>query len=340
MMNAVTEFIAHPAHLWWLFLVPVLWLVYFLSQKRMRRRRTNLGAAPTVRKMLTVNVSTKAELAWVSAAILCFIIALANPRSGTKREKATAKAADILIALDISNSMNAADISPARMEKARTFLSDFIQSRKGDQIGLIFFAGEAYLQMPLSRDYAAADMFVRSATTSMAGSQGTAIGEAIDMAMDRTKDRNPRALVIVTDGEDHDNDALTSARKAADQGWTIYPIGVGTMQGGLVPESADPGAPLKMQYDGSPVTSRLNETLLKDIAKEGRGKYYLLGDEADLVTTLGAELEKIGKREMEVRSFTEYESYYQYALFAGVVCVILSFIFPFLKRQNKENDGW
>jgi Ca-activated chloride channel family protein len=177
--------------------------------------------------------------------------------------------------------------------------------------------------MPFTRDYAAADMMVRSSGTSLAGSQGTAIGDAIRMAMKRTKEPGSRVIILVTDGEDHDSDAVEAAESAATEGWMIVTIGVGTEAGGTVPDSDEAGAPPKMSEDGTPVISRLNVPLLQELAGKGKGKYFPLDDEKALITAIGEQIEKAGKREMEVRSFTEYETYYAWFLACGLLCLLV-----------------
>ena len=164
-------------------------------------------------------------------------VAAANPQWGTKKEKMKVESADIFIAFDISQSMMAQDISPSRLERAKRFTEKLIRKLKGDRIGLIYFAGDAYLQMPLTTDYAAAELFVKSANPNLAGTQGTAIDEAIDLAMKAYEEdvRHQRALIIITDGEDHEGKANAKAIEGANDGLVIYTIGVGTENGTYVP---------------------------------------------------------------------------------------------------------
>lgn len=325
MMNG-SDMFEQPLYFWWLIAIPVIAGIYSYGQRFMDKRVRKVGDPRTVSKLLERNGNLKWEWICLSVGWCFFCIALANPRAGVKKEKVKVETADIILALDISNSMNATDVSPSRIDKARRFLSGLIQQRRGDQIGLIVFAGEAFLQLPLTRDYAAADLMVRAAATSMAGSQGTALAEAMRMAAERVKNEQPRAMVLVTDGEDHDGEAVDAAREAAGKGWHIFPVAVGTVQGGYVPDSDEPGAPARMQADGSPVMSALNIPLLKEIAAEGRGSYYLLEEDEKLIETLSRAIDALGKQEREVRSFTEYESYYAYFLSMGLIFMLLPWI--------------
>ncbi|MBL0099900.1 MAG: VWA domain-containing protein [Saprospiraceae bacterium] len=259
-------------------------------------------------------------------AILCLIIAAANPQYGLKKDKVKVNKSDIFIALDISNSMNATDISPSRLEKSKRFASQLIESRKGDQLGLILFAGGAYLQMPLTIDYAAADLFARSANTDMAGSQGTAIGEAIDLAMRSAKEKNQRALIIISDGEDHDEDAIQMAEKATEAGWSVFTVGAGTPEGGYIPVINAGREEFKMDDEGNPVKTVLNKDLLQKIADAGKGQFYLLNDKTtDIISDLNTKIDQLQKHAVEVRSYSEYRSFYQYFLIAGIFLLLISY---------------
>jgi Ca-activated chloride channel family protein len=316
-----------------LLLIPLLGLVWYWAGKK---RKSNIAtfSNPLLFDRLQTNKTTShVRFFWWLLAILLLIFALVNPQLGAKREKAKVENIDIMIALDISNSMNARDVSPSRLERAKKFITDLIQSRKGDQIGLIFFAGSAYLQMPLTSDYAAAEMFAKTANSNMAGTQGTAIGEAIDLAMRSVKEVNQRALIIISDGEDHDEDALNLAAKAKDADWTVLTVAVGTEEGGMVPSVVDGQETYKTDEDGNPVRSIVNQKLLEQIADEGNGKFYVLNmDENKIVDDMQVQLEKIQKRAVEIKSYTEFRSFYQYFLFGGII--ILVFWFFYYKNEK------
>lgn len=316
-----------------LLLIPLLGLVWYWAGKKRKSNIATFSNPLLFDRLQTNKTTSQVQFFWWLLAILLLIFALVNPQLGAKREKAKVENIDIMIALDISNSMNARDVSPSRLERAKKFITDLIQSRKGDQIGLIFFAGSAYLQMPLTSDYAAAEMFAKTANSNMAGTQGTAIGEAIDLAMRSVKEVNQRALIIISDGEDHDEDALNLAAKAKAADWTVLTVAVGTEEGGMVPSVVDGQETYKTDEDGNPVRSIVNQKLLEQIADEGNGKFYVLNmDENKIVDDMQVQLEKIQKRAVEIKSYTEFRSFYQYFLFGGII--ILVFWFFYYKNEK------
>lgn len=268
------------------------------------------------------------------------VIALSNPQWATKREKVKAMGSDVFIALDISQSMMVKDIPPNRLERAKKLVEQMILELKGNRIGLIFFAGEAYIQMPLTADYAAALMFLKSANTGQIASQGTAIVEAIQIADNSfSEDRDhQRALVIITDGEDHDGEAVAKAKEVYEMGMHVFTYGVGTADGDFVPYTNRMGVETyKMDRDGEYVRSKVNIQLLDEIASAGGGKYYsILGGEST-VEDLVSQLENIEKREMEQRSFTAFDSYFQYFLIFGILFLVLEFVSPERVKVKDRN---
>ena len=217
---------------------------------------------------------------------------------------------DLFIALDISESMLCEDISPNRLERAKRFSQRLINELKGDRIGVIIFAGNAYLQMPLTTDYAAANLFLRSANTGMAPTQGTAIDEAIAMAEKSFEEDNKqhKAIIVISDGENHSESAVTKAREARENGLLIFTVGVGTASGGLIPLNISGFRDSKRDKEGQPVRTSLNEPMLQELAEIGDGAYFNISDGDQVITSLRQRIDRIEKREFEARSFTEYES--------------------------------
>lgn len=310
--------------------IPILVLIYFWSIKRLNQRKERFGKPDLVDRLLPdANVySNKRSFIFYVVAFVFLILALVNPQWGFKKEKVKVENSDIFIALDISSSMNATDIIPSRLEKAKRFVESLIESRRGDQLGLILFAGNAYLQMPLTSDYAAASLFVKSANTEMAGTQGTAIGEAIDLAKRSITDSEKvqRALIIITDGEDHDEEALNKVSSAVADGWNVFTVGVGTEEGAFVPVISEGREEFKTDDEGNPVTSRINVDLLRKIAAEGNGTSYLLENNNNIIDDINIQLEKLQKRAVEVKSFSEYRSYYQYFLAVALFIFLMDFV--------------
>lgn len=262
------------------------------------------------------------------------IIAYANPQWGSKKEKVTARSSDVFIALDISQSMMAEDISPNRLERSKRLTNRIIRSLRGNRIGLIFFAGNAYLQMPLSSDYSAAQLFVSSANTNQASTQGTAISDAIDLTLRSFEEDQPaqRALIIITDGENHDDEAIRKAEEARESGLYVFSIGVGSPEGAYVPELIQGREQFKRDNNGEPVRSQLNTALIKDLADKGGGKSFLIGDESTLQADLKNEIDRLEKQEVEQRSFSDYSSYFQYFVALGIFLILVEFIIP--ERQK------
>lgn len=318
-----------------LLILPALVLLGYWANQKQKNAIKSFGDTALFDRLLNDKQRSNIRFYLFLGAIFFLILALVNPQFGLKKEKVKVEKSDIVIALDISNSMNATDVSPSRLEKAKRFISQLINARKGDQIGLIFFAGGAYLQMPLTSDYAAADLFTKAANTEMAGTQGTAIGEAVQLAMKSVKEDNQRALIILSDGEDHDENALSKAKDAVSKGWSIFSIGVGTDEGGFVPVIQEGREEFKTDEEGNPVKSVLNKDLLQSIATEGNGAFYMLTDgENNIISDINTQIEKLQKRAVEVKSFTEYRSFYQYFLFAAILLILFSFFYPIHKKVS------
>ncbi len=259
------------------------------------------------------------------AGLLMACLALSNPQWGFKKEKVERKAADVYIALDISNSMLAEDIPPNRLERAKKFAGELVNNLKGDRIGLILFAGSAYLQMPLTTDYAAAQVYLQSANPSNAGTQGTAIGEALELGMRTYDERSAsnRALVIITDGENHEEGAVEAMENARQAGVVPFIVGVGSEEGGFIPMMIRGREDYKRDENGSPVRTRLDEDLMRDLVRAGGGRYYNIANPGTVIASIQEEINQLEKRDIEERSFSEYESYFQYFLFMGIVLFLV-----------------
>jgi Ca-activated chloride channel homolog len=318
---------------WILWILPILAGLMYWTYVKQKKQKSSFAKDDLFQKLTQNKTKKFQKTILLGVALFFLILAWINPQYGLKKEKQKVEKSDIMIALDISNSMNATDISPSRMEKAKKLISEIIRARKGDQMGLILFAGGAYLQMPLTSDYAAAELFAKTANPGMAGTQGTAIGEAIDLAMRSVKDDHQRALIILSDGEDHDDDAVSQAGKAADAGWNVFTVGVGSTEGAFVPVINDGREEYKMDEEGNPVKSAINESLLTEIADQGKGQYYRLDDNIEaIIADINTQLEKMSKRAVEIKSFTEYRSFYQYFLAIGFVLIMVYFFHDFKEK--------
>ena len=318
-------------------------LVYYLM-KRKKNQLAKVGDQKLLNRLM-IDRSTNKE--WLKYGLWLFgiaflIIACSNPQWGTKKEKVKATAADIYIALDISRSMDAKDISPSRLERSKKFVEELINTLKGDRIGLISFAGNAYLQIPLTSDYAAVQLYANAANTDQAGTQGTAIQEAIDLASKAFEDDTPhqRAIIVISDGEDHDDAAISSARDARDNGLVTFAVGVGTTEGAMIPVVDRGRETYKKDEEGVPVTSKLNMSLMQDLADAGGGNFYLVNQGGDAIKDLKSRLDRLQKRDIEQNSFTEYYSYYQYFLFIGLLFLLIEQLTTLRKSGfNKEGKN-
>jgi len=317
-------------------LIPLAILFFYAETKR-KKDRTKFIDSPLFDKIVPEH---NKNYYWIKNILFLLIfafliIALANPQWANKREKVKVQSSDIFIALDISRSMLSTDISPNRLERSKKLVEKIIDKLKGNRIGLIFFAGDAFMKMPLTSDYSAAKMFVKTADPDLIENQGTAIEEAINIA-EKGYDENAkhqRAMIIISDGEDHDGNAIAKAKEAHDNGLVIFTIGVGTIKGGYIPYIDRFGVEKYKKDDtGNYIKSKINEELLNDIADNGGGRYYSIIQGDDILNSIQEQMERIEKREVEQRSFKLYESYFQYFLIIAILLFVLQF---FVKEKKK-----
>lgn len=302
--------------LWALALQALLLWAYW----RWRRRTLQRLGSPALAERLMVGFSPKRfwlKNALFAASVALVAIAIANPRQAVRRTPPPQSSADVLIALDISQSMLARDAKPSRLEAAKVFVQQLAEALEGERVGLIFFAGDAYAQMPLSTDIGSLMMFVRNANTDFITDQGTDIVSAIELAA-RLFDSGSeagRALIIVSDGEHHEADVDIRARKARAEGIVIHTVSVGASSNATLPM---PGGGFKRDFNGQVVRSNANPILLRDVAKAGGG-IALNTDDGGAVKTLASEVDNLQKSAMEARAYTEYVSYYHWLALAALL---------------------
>lgn len=266
------------------------------------------------------------------------LLALANPQVGSKIEKAQRKGVDLVVALDVSNSMLAQDIQPSRIERARQSIARLIDELENDRIGLIVFAGKAYTQLPITTDYSAAKMMLNTVRPDMVPVQGTAIGQAIDMAMASFKDeKTGKAIIIITDGENHDEDALKKAADAADAGIKVYTIGMGLSEGAPIPIYKDGEiVGFKKDQSGSTVITRLDETMLTKIAEAGNGIYVRASNTQAGLRKVFDEISKMEKTTFDTMNFSDYEDRFQYFIGLAILTLVINFLLN--ERRSKWAD--
>ena len=321
-----------------LLLVAVLGFFIFYAWKTKENRLKKLGELSLVQSLIpgysSRNFWIKNGLLLVG--LLFLFVAGTNPQWGIRRENVKTTSTDVFIALDISTSMLAQDIAPSRMERAKRFSQSLIENLKGNRIGLVYFAGAAFIQMPLTNDYTAGIMMVKSASPSQAGIQGTAIADAISIAESRFQkgEAKQRAIIVITDGEDHDQATLEIAEKAHENGTFIYTVGVGTEQGAPIPLNINNQIVHKVDNEGNKVITKLNLDMIKDLAEAGGGKAFLINQGKEAISQIVQDIEKLEKREIQQQSFSEYNSYFQYFLLFGLLLVVFGLFYPAVSKTH------
>jgi Ca-activated chloride channel family protein len=318
-------FFQHPSFLHLLWSLPAL-LFLWAGYRRWRRRAIRrLGDPDLVERLLPPQSAaafwTRQILFLLSLTL--FILAAANPQRGVKVRQVRQESADVILAFDISQSMYCADMAPSRLERARIFALKLMKALEGERIGLIFFAGNAYLQMPLSSDYEAAAMFLQAAAPDMASEQGTSLARALETARGAfdPESKAGRVLVLITDGEDHEAGALKQAAAAYEDGIVVYTVGVGTEAGGPIPLG---GLQYKRDASDRLVHSSLNEPLLRAIAEAGQGESCHIRQGASAIQTIKEGVDRLEKRAVERRSYSDFESYFQWLLAPAILLFLLS----------------
>ncbi len=267
-----------------------------------------------------------------------FVIALADPQIGTKLEEVKREGVDIIIALDVSNSMLAEDIKPNRLEKAKHEIANFISILRGDRIGLVAFAGMAHLVCPLTLDYGAAKLFLQMMDTDLIPVQGTALSDAIKTALKafNQKERKHKVLILITDGEDHEGDPVKVAEEAAKEGIVIYTIGIGSPQGVPIPVYDQFGNSLGFKKDrnGNVVTTKLDIKTLQKVAFITNGKYYIATSGQSELKKIYEEINKMEKKELSARKFSQYEDRFQIFVALGLFFLLLEFFLPVRDKKG------
>jgi Ca-activated chloride channel family protein len=315
----------HPAFFALAILSVLLVALYFIRRYYTRLAWARWGTETSNRKIAGPQASKPRWMSLGLISVILFIIAAANPQWGYRSVAVESKSADVYLALDISNSMLAEDIAPSRLERARRIALDLSTAFKTDRVGLILFAGNAYIQSPLTTDWHAIQLFLNAAHPDQAGTQGTAIGEAVRLILKPKEGEaaGQGAIVILTDGEDHDSDAPDAVEEAADAGWATYIIGVGTEKGATIPMAIDGQKDVKRDEAGQPVQTSLNGPLMVELAQKGKGRYFDATAGEAIVDELKQELAGLERTQMEKRSFTEHRSYFQWFLLPAVLLLLV-----------------
>ncbi|REG89576.1 vWA domain-containing protein [Winogradskyella sediminis] len=335
---------------WTLLVIPVIILLFAWLQF-WRRSTQKKFADSTLLKRLSPNQSlfkSVLKVVVLCCAFACLSLALVNPKIGTKLETIRSEGVDIVFAVDVSKSMLAEDIAPNRLEKSKQLVTQIVNSLVSDRIGIIAYAGKAFPQLPITTDYASAKMFLQNMNTDMLSSQGTAISEAIQLSKTYfdNEDQANRVLIIISDGEDHDGEALNIAEEAAEQGIRILTVGVGNTKGGPIPIKRN-GVVLNYKKDnqGETVITRLDESTLKEIAAEANGVYINGSNTAEVVEAIKGELDKMDKQEFESKQIADFKDQFQWFLAFGILLLFIDIFFlerktGWLKKLNLFNETY
>ena len=332
----------HPEYLYWLVVIPVLIIIYILIRIRQDRNFKKFADVGMRGYLVPQRSGRRDVLKFVVflLALAFFIVGLANLQSGSKMEEVKREGIDLYIAVDVSNSMDAQDIVPSRLDRSKQAINKLISELQGDRLGVIIFADKAFVQLPITTDYAAAKMFLASVNTSSVASQGTAIGEAINLAMKSfADDTRSKAIIIISDGEDHENEAaLEAAAEAAKKGIKIYTIGMGLPDGAPIPVYNQYGqmTGYKKDKNGNTVVTRLDEDMLRRIAEAGGGLYVRANNSNVGLEKIYDDISKLDKTEIETQVFTDYEDQFQWFVGPGII-LLLVWIFMSSGKREWEN---
>jgi Ca-activated chloride channel family protein len=330
---------AHKEILWFLLTIPLMLVGYVLFWRYRRRALDRMGDRELLSELMpdASNAAHHWKFMLLLTGTVLLIIASSGPRVGSRLEEVQQKGREIIIALDVSNSMLAEDVKPSRLERSKQMINHMVDRMSNDKVGLIVFAGDAYTQIPITDDYPSVKMFLEGAGPDMVSKQGTAIGSAIKLAVRSFSTQAEgsgsgetvpnRAIVVITDGENHEDDAVGEAAKALEKGIRVFTVGLGDPNG--VPIPLRPGSTAnRTDRNGQVVVSKLNEKLLVEVARAGNGAYIA----GDRINSLIDELDKLERTELTSRVFSEFAERFQY--FAGFALLFLVLEFFIRSRKN------
>ena len=326
---------ARPEYLYLLILIPILLGFFYYALIIKSKRLKALGNKALLQGLMpeASRVRPRVKFYLLLTALILSIFMMAGPQFGSKLEKQKRQGVELVIAVDVSNSMLAGDLKPDRMSRAKRVLSGLIDNLQNDKVALMIFAGDAYVQMPLTTDVSSAKMFLSNINPGMVPIQGTAIGMAIKRSMQlfSSTDANVgKSIIIITDGENHEDDAVGMAREALKYGITVNVLGVGTPEGAPIPIAGTNS--FRKDREGNVVVTKLNETMCAEIAAAGGGMYVRVDNSSAAVRALSSELEKLSKSEIESQVYSQYNE--QYIAIAWIVLVLLVIECLFLERKN------
>ncbi len=316
---------ASPEYLYLLILLPLLLAVYIYSNYRRNRNLRLYGDVQLLKSLMPdVSVYRPSIKFWLSfAALALIVVALARPQFGSKKETITRQGIEAVIALDISNSMMAEDIAPNRLEKAKKIISRLIDKFENDKVGLIVFAGDAFVQLPITNDFISAKMFLETISPALISRQGTDIGGAISLAMKSFTNTEGvgKAIILITDGENHEGGAEEAAKLAADKGMNVYVLGIGSLEGAPIP--ADGSNDYRRDKGGNVVVTKLNEQMAQTVAQAGNGAYIRVDNTNNAQKILESEVNKLAKADVTTEVYTEFNEQFEFIAWIAFVLLVI-----------------
>ncbi|MBP5135605.1 MAG: VWA domain-containing protein [Paludibacteraceae bacterium] len=325
---------ANPEYLYALILIPIFIFLFFMMQYIRKRNIRKIGEGEAMKGMLLDYSATRVYVKFflLQLGLAMLICCMARPQFGKRLETVKQRGLNIMVALDVSNSMLAEDIRPNRLGKAKQMLTRLVDGLQNDRIGLVVFAGDAYIQLPITADFVSAKMFFSSISTNMVATQGTSIGSAIELCMRSFPEKEGvgKAIIVITDGENHEDDAVQAAALAKEKGINVYVIGMGKPEGAPIPTG---NGDFKHDRSGNTVISKLNEEMCGEIAKAGNGTYVRADNTNFAFNHIAKELENISTAEAETKVYSEYNEQFQGLAWLTLILLLLEFFI--LERESK-----
>jgi Ca-activated chloride channel family protein len=329
---------ANPEYLYLLLLLPAMVVLWVINQIRRRRALQRLGNREMVIRLIPEMSGIRPVFKFILQiiAVLAGVLMLARPQFGSKLEEVKKEGVEVIIALDVSNSMLAEDIQPTRLIRAKQAISRLVDNLDNDKIGLIVFAGDAYTQIPVTTDYISAKMFLSTISPEMVAKQGTAMGAAIDLGIRSFSpgEGKSKAMIIITDGENHEDDPLPKAEEAAKAGIIIHTIGIGSTEGVPIPVVINGKKDYLKDIDGNTVITKLEEEILKNVAINTSGNYVRASNSNIGLDEIFGEIKKMKTQELESTVYTEYND--QFQIFAAIALLLLILDFIIMDRKNRR----
>lgn len=325
-------------YLYFLALIPVFTVVFLIMRRRRKTHLKRYGEQNLISRLYPDASVYKPSVKFTLLMIALFlvIVGTADPQIGTKLSTAKREGVDVVVCLDVSNSMLAEDVKPNRLDRAKEMVSRLIDKLQGDRIALIVFAGDAFVQLPLTTDYGAAKLFLSIAEPTLVPTQGTAIGKAINLADETFKkdDKRKKALIIITDGENHQDNAVKAAEVAARDNFVVHTIGMGTLQGGPIPIYQNGTRTGFMKDDsGNVVVTHMDPQMLEQIATAGGGKFIIAGDSDPDLSKIVEQISHMQKNQFESKLFSDYEDRFQYFIAAALLFLVAEVLLS--EKKNK-----